>query len=378
MGYRVKKLPYAARTWKLQFIDYRGEKPKIRDVPETEYARLGFRPDMKLDEANHRKDQLNAQSQVKAVEAKRAAISRRMDADERVLNAFLNAEDVQDFEETVLYVGRDQDKKRIVWKAARRLIADLRIEPQKWNYRKITIYEWLRAKQYSPSYSQKVIMVLNQWGEYQAMKYGFYFKQVDFPTGEHLYRISDAYYEKNPDGRASEPLTPDQLKEVSGKMKPEWHNWFYISLWFGLRPEEVDQLHEKRNKRTWDIVEAENVDGKAVTCLQIYQKKLVKIAPERRNKRIPVFTAEQKKALEMIKSGKFQRPSHLRFVEPYLGKQTYLYAGRKGFSLLMRKLGQSQVNYSRWLGHTTTDRTEKDYEQREVVEFRPVKLRRVK
>ncbi len=378
MGYAITKLPHASKPWKVQFIDYRGNARKIRDLPETEYSRLGFRADMSIEDARKRKDQLNAQVKIKSVEAKRASIARRMDQDDVVLNAFLNADDVLQFETDTLLQGNDQDKKQIVWKAARRCLFDLKIEPQKWNYRKSAFYEWLRKQKFSPSYSQKIIMTINQWGEFQAMKYGFYFKALAFATGDQLYKISDAYYEKNPDGRASDPLTPEILESVRMAIKTEWFKWFFISLWFGLRPEEVDQLKKPQGKRTWMIVDAEGVDGKPVKCLQVYQKKLVKIPPEKRNKRIPIFLKEQREALGMILAGGFNRPSHQRHVAPYFKGRIYTYAGRKGFALLMRKYGQDQVNYSRWLGHTTTDRTEQDYEQKQVVEFRKVPLRRVK
>lgn len=357
----------------MQFVEYLpGDREKTRDIPEEEYARLGFRGDMTLEEAKARKDQLNDLAHVRQVEKRRSSISKRIEREERVLNAFLPAQEVEEFENSVIYAVGVDPKKRTIWKAARQVLRDLKIQPREWNYHQKRFYGYFIRQRWSYSYCQKILIALNQWGKFEAMRHGFYFAEIEFPRGDDLHRITDAYFEKSPTGRTSAPLTPEQLEEIASEIKPEWYNWFYLSVWFGLRPSEVDQLQKQSGRRTWWIEDAETAAGESVTALWLYQKKLVNLPPEKRVKVIPVILDQQRKGLEILRSGNFLRPSHSRHIQKHFGEQVYLYGGRKGFAALMRRYGQDQRDYSRWMGHSSIERTEISYEDRHLVGFKPI------
>jgi len=373
MGYNIKRLPYIKRSWKLQFISYDDNKRAIRDLSETEYARLGFQASMTYDQACARKDQLNAQGHIKRTEEKRVVISKRLDAEEKVLDAFLSATDVQEFEQTVLLAGLEaidfakRNKLESHWRKARRILSKLKFEPQDWDFHKRRFYEVFAHDAMSPSYVKKIIGVLNLWGRFHCRKYGKFFVPLKSATGREKERIADAYYEENGQGNESDPITPAQLESVRSQMAPEWYNWFYLSIWFGLRPGEVNNLKKPQGPKTWHV----GVEN-GVPFLAVYQTKLTGIARDKRTKFIPCIVAEQVAALKIIESGQFQQASHVRHIRKYFGENTTNYGGRKGFEDLMRSLGQAMEDFYQWLGHQNMNRTYRDYKNKKSLRFRPV------
>ena len=112
------------------------------------------------------------------------------------------------------------------------------------------------------------------------------------------------------------------LVSVSGRMNQANFNWLFLSVWPGLRPQEIDNLHEIQLWR----VETPIVGRKV---FWIYQTKIIALPPEDRWKPM----------------------------RQYFSKDIDLYGGRKGFTDLMLSRGNTIENISIWMGHSTLDRT---------------------
>ena len=158
--------------------------------------------------------------------------------------------------------------------------------------------------------------------------------------------------------KASRPLSPIQLDSVSGKLNRRNFNWLYLSVWFGLRPMEVDHL---KHAEFWRI----EVLPAGRKVLWVYQTKIIALPPEDRWKPIPILFEQQEFGLRIIESRNFRRPI-MKTMRRHFGRGTCLYAGRKGFSDLMLSKGHSLTNISIWMGHSTLDRTWRSYKQRRV------------
>jgi hypothetical protein len=372
MGYVIRKLAQKKRTWKVQHVTYVDGKQRIRDIQDTEYARLGFRVDMTLEDAQSRRDQLNAQGHVLRWEDARQEINRRLQREERTLDAYLDRKDVSEFEQTVLFASAGMDAVRrnkidSHWRRARRVLTELKLEPQDWNYHSKRFYAAFQRDSLSPSYTQKVISILNLWGKFHCRKYGKYFEPLKFPRGHDKEKIADAYYDENEHGRVSDPISPGELERHKLSMRTAWFNWFYLSVWFGLRPIEVDLLKKPTGPRTWHA----GVKG-GVPFLGVYQTKLTSVPRDKRTKIIPCIVPEQVRALKIIEEGNFRRPSHTRHIKKWFSENTTLYGGRKGFQQLMLSLGQQIEDISNWMGHQSIDRTWRSYKNKQAINFKPV------
>lgn len=85
------------------------------------------------------------------------------------------------------------------------------------------------------------------------------------------------------------------------------------------------------------------------------------------------------KALEDIQNQRIKKPlvKTLKKAAPSIPK-IGLYSGRKGFTDLMLSLNQTLENIAMWMGHASIERTWKNYKNKEVVTFNPVKKRSFK
>lgn len=368
MAYRIKKLANnPRRTFKVQYCTYELAGRKDRDIPESEWAALGFRRDMSLEEAHACKDSLNALEHVRATAEKRQKIKARLEEEDQVTGAFLSPYLVQEFEQEILYGRTNRDaiqrnKTESHWRAARRVLCALKIEPSDWANEKGRFYDYFSELQLSPAYLQKVFRILNQWGSFQARRNKTYFAPLPFPTGYEKQRVADAYFEKNEDGLTSDPMSPLMLEAARSALKPQHYNWLAMTVWFGLRPIEVDGL---RDPKKWRL---ENHGGTQV--LFIYQSKLMAVAREKRWKPIPAFLPQQVEALKLMGQD-MKRPTP-KTMANHFGERVTLYAGRKGFTDLMLNNRQSLENISTWMGHTTIERTWKSYKNRQTISFNPL------
>lgn len=371
MGYRVAKqvLKDGSITFKILFEWFDAEGRHNKGVPKEHWPPLGLHPRMTLEQAKARVQQLNAQDRLKRTERKRVAVITRIEEERQVQAGYLPEGDVTEFERTKLFgrhANNAKDKTASYWNAARRLLCELRIDPEDWADRKESFYDYFSRHQYSPAYVQKLIPILNRWGNFVSRKYKKPFEPLEYPRGIERERIADAYHDK---GRAqgnktSLPLTPEALDSAQSNLKPEHFNWLLLSVYFGLRPSEVDALKDERNWRIED-------QGK-VRVLFVYQSKLRAISRDKRWKPIPCILREQRDALKVIESGEFKRPLP-KTVSNHFGEGVTLYGGRKGFTDLMLSKGQKLEDISTWMGHTSIERTWKSYKNRQSVSFTPIK-----
>ncbi len=365
MGYAVRKLPTKAKPFKIQFIEYKGDAQKIRDVPEAEWRALGFSREMGLAAAQKRKDQLNAQLHERRHHERRNRIQARLAKEETTQDAYLNADDVADFENDVLFTRTgdsdttSRDRIESHWRKARRIICALKIDPIDWYDQPRKFYDAFTKERMSPSYAQKVLRVINQWGKWHCRKYRRYFDPIPAPRGYEKERIADRYFDKEGAGdKESDPLTPELLEPHRVTLEPPLFNWEFISLWLGLRPHEVDSLHTRKNFRI------ETHQG--VTVIFVYQPKLKNIPKDKRWKYIPCLLPEQEEAIRLIASGVFRRPL-VKTVKARFGEGVNLYGGRKGFEFLMDSKGYRLEDYSIWLGHQTIERTWRSYKDKQRI-----------
>jgi len=366
MGYRVPKTDYGI-GWKLKIESYKGGKRVNRDIPRDEWGRLGFHPRMTWDEAKAHAKKLNAQGELTRLEQRRSVIQARLDEEELVLSAYLPPTETAEFEQQVLF-GREvfdtkdatrRKKLESHWRAVKKCLNHLRLDPAEWGAQPERFYDYFAKHQISPSYAQKMLRILNLWGKFQARKQQRYFEPLKAPRGREKNRIADRYFDKNEEGMASAPLTPKVLEAERGSLQPAQFNWLYLTVWFGLRPEEAD------NARSAEILQDNELQ---VPVLRVYQPKLVNLPRKDRYKFIPCIYPEQKAGLDLVLNGPIKRPL-LKTIHDRFGPKVHLYGGRKGFEDLMLKRGHPYSDISAWMGHQTVDRTWRNYRNRQSVRF---------
>lgn len=357
--------------WGLIWQWYEDGKARQKRVPLDQYLALGFPPSLSKADAQARAEQINAQQKLKQREAARAKVTERIQHENTVLDAYLNPQDVADFEQNVLF-ARNKDASRrnkidVHWRAVKRALTVLQIDVSDWadEPNPGRFYDYFKSQTYSNGYCQKLLPILNKWGRFIAKKYRKPFLPLPYPRGEEFHAIADNYFNIHTRSTDSDPLTPERLESARSKLDSELFNWVYLSVWFGLRPLEVDLLKKPSSRRTW-FVEREP-DG--VQVLWIYQSKLTRIPFEQRIKPIPCRYKEQVAGLELISSQKFQRPL-AKTLKRVFTPHTTCYAGRKGFTDLMLSKGENLEDISMWLGHQSIDRTWRSYKDRKRVRYK--------
>ena len=361
MGYQVNKRytkPDGSIVWRLIFESYTGKKRTQRHVPKKEWSNIGFNDQMTFKEAKALAKQLSAEKWIEFQEKRRNAIQERLQKEEKVKCAWLPDELCERFETEVLKekicwneTNHHYKQLLVYWRTAKKIIRHLNTEPGEWSDRRIAIYSYFRKNQWSVSYAQKVIRVLNLYGKFYAKNLNRFFEQVPKPSGEASTKIHESFYAKKPQGMTSAPLTWAQLKGAKSQLEVENWNWLYLSLWFGLRPTEIDNLKYK----------IEKYQGTKV--LAVFQHKLVKIPAEQRWKFIPIIFPELEIGLRIIQSGKFRKPS-IAVLQKHVNDKATLRAGRKGFVANCWLHGKypKQITY-RWLGHKSIKTTDNHYTQ---------------
>ncbi len=382
MGYNyVKALP-KKRTepmWKVQYVSFKKSDTKDSmvkyskkewDTSKDRWSTLGFHKYMSIDEAKVRARQLNSQLEIKRQEERLIKIAEENKNFQKRFYSVLPDEFVSEFEKRFMR-KRDSEVDRgnrrtsramHIWKAAQKMIVSIGIEPTDWFYSTYEIYDYFYSKKFSVRYIQSILKIANLWGYFFCKKTGRAFLPIPAPKGYERARLIDGYYSKSYKLRVvSGPLAPENLYTAKGNIKDEQFNWLYLSVWFGLRPQEVDNL---KNADLWKI---EEQNGKKI--LWVFQTKIVAIPYEDRWKPVPIMFEEQEFALKIIKGLNFKRPL-VKTVHRYFGKGIDLYGGRKGFVDLMLSKGHELENISVWMGHSTLDRTWRSYKQRRKFHIR--------
>jgi hypothetical protein len=368
MGYRVSKVSrLKGPQFKIRYEWFDASGRHSKALSKGDWASVGFSPSMSFEEAQARMRQLNSSLELKRIELRRNKIHARIKEETLAHNAFLGERDVAEFENDHLlgrFANNAKDKTASYWKRAKAILAELRIEPHDWAYRKEAFYDAFAKHQFSPAYVQKLLFVLNRWGAFISRKHQKFFDPIPAPRGKERIRIANqnAKKENRRGNKESEPLTPGALDKERGNLKPEQYNWLYLSVWFGLRPYEVDFLKDPTKYR----IEREA----GVQVLWVYQSKLeVAVEEKKRWKPIPCFLPQQKEGLKIIEAGDFEAPLTKTLVTRF-GAGVGKYAGRKGFTDLMLDKGQAFEDISIWMGHTRIDRTWNSYKDKQRVRFK--------
>lgn len=376
MGYSIKSLPKKKSTpkWKVQFISFKKEdapdsKAKMPrrawDIPKNRWQTLGFNSFMTIEEAKARSKQLNAQLLIKRQEERLKKIEEEQSANQLKYDSVLPSEFVAEFEQRFIRKRDSQVEKGLrkntraytTWRAAQRLIVAIGSDPSDWFYETFKFYDYFYHQKMSVRYLQSVLKMANLWGFFFCKKLARPFLPVPLPRGYERMRLIEANCEKQKGvSRASHPLLPEDLLRAMSEINQRNFNWLYLSVWFGLRPQEIDNLHSEDMWRVETLPTGRKV-------FWVYQTKIIALPPEDRCKPIPIVFEEQELALAIVKSDKFKRPL-LKTIKKYFGKKVTLYGGRKGFVDLMFSKGQLFENISIWMGHSTLNRTWRNYKQR--------------
>lgn len=381
MGYYIRALPWKKKfpQWKVQFVSYKksdakespAKKPKKEwDIPKDRWRALGFLNSFTVKEAKARVRQLNCALLIKQQEERLRQLQLEELQQQRRFNAFLPDEFKEEFEKRFLRIQDSETIKRlrkfsrahIIWRAAQKLIIHIQLDPSEWFDNVHIIYDYFYENKFSLSYINKILSLTNLWGFFICRKIGKAFLPVPKPRGYERQRLVDTFYEKHQGrGCASIALCPEALEDVKQKIKAEQFNWLYLTVWLGLRPQEVDNL---KDNEMWKIEELDS--GRSI--LWVYQTKIVSLPPEQRWKAIPLLYDEQKFALSLIESQILERPS-IKTMKKYFGPQISRYGGRKGFTDLMLEKGHSLEAISQWMGHAPLDRTWRSYKERRKIKF---------
>lgn len=268
---------------------------------------------------------------------------------------------VREFEDKKLRQKFGLDKERFKrskamshWRAAKRVIRDLQIDISEWEDEAPQFYNYFRQHEWSMSYVEKVLSILNKWGHFCARKQRSPFLPIPKPRGQERHEISDSYYDSGKISKESAPLTLRALEKAKSNLNEEHYNWLYVSLQFGLRPSEVDSLKQSEGK-AWKVTRENGYE-----VLNVYQSKLKGVDRSKRWKKIPCLFLEQEKALALIFDGHFKRPL-VKTIKYHIEDGLTTYAGRKGFEkyLLDRNIPFEAI--SSYLGHQSVDRTWRNY-----------------
>lgn len=283
----------------------------------------------------------------------------------RRFEAFLPMEFVEEFEARFIRKrdsqtetgGRRNTRAFVVWNAVQRMITTIAVDPSEWFTATHQIYDYFVERKMSLRYTCTIIKIANLWGFYFCRKLARPFLPIPIPRGYERQRLVDAHCEKTEGvAHASKAISPTELKKVSGEINLHSFNWIFLSVWFGLRPKEIDALHDSKSWR----VEVLPTNRK---ILWVYQTKIIALPPEDRWKPIPIIFDEQAFALAILESDNFKRPLAVT-MRRYFGEGVTLYAGRKGFPDLMLSKKQTLENISIWIGHSTIQRTWTSYKQK--------------
>jgi hypothetical protein len=326
---------------------------RFRTLTPKERAELGFKEGASQEELRATAAKLNAEAHRLRWDVKREKIKARLKQDDTDAVIYLPEAFERAFIEEEIETRKDKKRYRILWRRSRRVIKDLGIDYLDWKRKARQIFQYLAEQRVSPEYAKKIRMLMNLWGEFLASRTGKLYAPIPRPRGAENEAIADAYFDRLVSSKESEPITPDDLQVLASNLPASQYRWMFVSVWFGLRPLEIDRL--SRKDLAW---REEAQDGMKV--LVVYQSKLTSVPREQRWKYIPVLFPEQDEALAMIKAGDLRRPLP-KTLKRYLKRRVHLYGGRKNFQDLMISKGRSFFEIQAWLGHTSVERTWKSY-----------------
>jgi integrase len=206
------------------------------------------------------------------------------------------------------------------------------------------------------------------WGYFICAKQARAWRDIEPPDAFWIRKLEEACELRK--GRIhdrSVSLTPTALENAKNKLETNHYNWLYVSVWFGLRPREINNLL-KDNENLWYI----DKDPKFGFILAVFQQKLYErgVAKEKCWKYIPTVFKEQKKAIILLLSKELKQPLAL-YLRRVFGDRVTAYGGRQNFVGFLRDSGYDLETTSKWMGHLSVKTTEKDYSRNTGVFYRP-------
>ncbi len=370
MGYQInctKKRRDGSFGWELKWQkDLGSGKREQRHVSKksTEFRELGFQIELTLEEARARAKQLSAERQLQLHTERIGRLEKKLKQNSLIRSAFLPKELVKEFEATILV---DKRFRRSHWETAKKIVGAIDVHPSKWYARPAVLYTQFTKRGFSPDYSNRLLRLLNAWGWFLCDSTNRAWKDVPRPRGFELQLIKRAYLKKTPGGRVAKPLTPEVIHAAKDRLEEPNFNWLYVSIWFGLRPREINNLLTD-DENLWWI----DTSDQRFTILNVYQQKLQEegISESRCWKAIPALLPEQKKAIEIILSKNFRKPSP-KVLRKHLPTGIKPYSGRKNFNIMLRQLGYDQECRQKWMGHLSMQTAMEHYDDPRIVTYRP-------
>lgn len=325
--------------WRIRHDRYEEGRRLSRRIPIKDYRSIGFSESLTLEQARERAKQLTATEGLKRQENSRQRIKDRLKAQDMRIKALLPLE--EDFRHLL-----DTERKQMQWRAARDLIIAIPVQLEHWHAASSQFHALFVKLRHGADYARRLLKLINEYGAFVARTQNRYFKEIKPLSGLAKERVVDGSRKQK-----SLPLAPQELEAIRSRLKEEHYNWLYISIWMGLRPEEIDNpcTFEIQGDREWAVV---------------YQSKLITKPKNERYKMIPKLFPEQEKAFRLMESGPKERPTG--YVMGKVTEGVGLYGGRHGFVKLMKSRGRKLAEISMWMGHTNINRTRNDYMDKRV------------
>lgn len=241
MGFQVPK-HHNKRGWKVLHVSYKGGKRVYRGVSLEEYVSFGLRLDMTQEEARATLKPFNSKEELARHEKRQNEIVDRLKSERLTDELYLPSDLLTEFEESKLDLTRPKIKS--YWNRARQILAEVRLEPEDWDDNVHQFYNAFTKRQMSPSYVRQVFPLLNAWGKFIAKRRKCFFVPIPPMRGGNYKKVAEAYFNKTQTAgnKESDPLTPELLENKRTEFIPENYRWLLLSVWFGLRPIEVDLL----------------------------------------------------------------------------------------------------------------------------------------
>jgi hypothetical protein len=315
----------------------------------SDWSQLGFSDCKNIEEAKELAKRLTLQDKARRIEARRQRIQQRLEDEGILACAWLPPLKVAEFE-SLLRIYKVTPKH---WSAAKHAILKIGLDPRLWRKNAFRFYDYFRDRGWSLKYCNTLRRTLNAYAEFFTDDNC---SPIPPPTGTERNRIVLAHEQMKGRAKPSGRLSFSLLEANRERWGEATYNWLYISRAFGLRPEELEV--SLRTEKKWLYNPKKN-------ALHIYMPKAerVEMNPLKRWKTIPIKTPEQTKALALIQSGVFKKPSRksMKGLSDMLGRIVTYYGGRKDFYPVMAKL-YGEAEASSWLGHRSVETARRYYD----------------
>lgn len=356
-GYYARKLVNGFKIYHQETI---GGKKKDTPVNPLAYPELGFVPTWTYEQAKERVKALNKEKSLVQTKVRHAAsrLSELQSIDEilfPVERVKLFSKKLEDENQ-----GTEKHLKKLNshFLKVQTLCKDLQILPKDYKDEEKSIYKWFSTNKVSLDYTQKLISLLNRWGRFSSKQDGQYFEPINPVKGIARTSIKTAHKSVSGVRTESKPLTPELLLNKQSQLSEENHLFLKLTMWFGLRPEEVKRFKDFQTKK--------NKQG--TQFLVVNQTKLTMVDEDKRLKYIPVLFKEQEDILKELTMTEPKAPIY-KTMRNVFGEQFGLYAGRKGFTDLMLNHDYKLEDISLWLGHSSIETTWAHYKNKNVMDL---------